>query len=140
MQPRVGFGRQLSDPLQVTVACRIMLASVCELVTAVVGERLEKLIAGFAIPVGHRHERLVDKVSEYVDHVDGWDVVAGADEFSGADTETAGEHGQAPEDALLVAEQQVVAPVDQAPQRFPTWLCRPLASGQQTEPVVDSGG
>src|SRR4051812_22585996 len=139
-QPRPGLVRHPCDPLHVLVPCRRMLAGFVELAPAVVAERLQKLIAGFAVAVDDRHERLVDKVSEYVEYVAGGDVVARANQLCGANSEAAGKHRQPPEDALFVAEQQVVTPIDQVAQGLLAWLCRPCAGGQQTEPVVDAGG
>ena len=49
----------------------------------------------------------------------------------------AGEDGKPPQQRLLALGQQVVAPVDGGAQRLLPWRGRPVAGGQQAEPVGD---
>ena len=94
-------------------------------------------------PVAHRdgdHQRLVDEGVEVVGDVVGREVVVGADRLGGREVAAAGEHRQPFEDALLVVEEQLVAPVDDGPQRLLAGQRGARPAGEQAEPVVEPGG
>ena len=75
-----------------------------------------------------------------VGDVVGGEVVVGAHRLGGRQVAAAGEHRQPLEDALLVVEEQLVAPVDDGPQRLLAGQGGARPAGQQAEPVVEPGG
>ena len=72
--------------------------------------------------------------------VEGGEALVGADGLGGGQVATTGEHGEPFEHALLVVEQQLVAPVDDGPQRLLPRQGGARPAGEQTEPIVESGG
>ena len=85
---------------------------------AVLGERLQLREPQ---PATHRngdHQRLVDQGAEAVGHVGRADVIVAAHRLCPGEVTTAREHGQPFEDELLLLEEQLVAPVDDGPQRL----------------------
>ena len=68
-----------------------------------------------------------------------YDVVAGGHQLRGVKPESPRKDRQAPQDALLVAEKEVVAPVDDPAQRLLPRLGGAVAAGEQPKPVVDTG-
>ena len=67
-------------------------------------------------------------------------VVVGADRLGGRQVAAAGEHRQPFEDALLVVEEQLVAPVDDGAQRLLAGQRGARPAGQQAEPIVEPSG
>ena len=66
--------------------------------------------------------------------------LVGAHRLRGRQVAAAGEHRQPLEDALLVVEEQLVAPVDDGAQRLLAGQRRARPAGQQPEPIVQPGG
>ena len=66
--------------------------------------------------------------------------VVGADSLGRRQIATAEEHRQPFEHALLVVEQQLVAPVDHRPQCLLARQRRARTTGEQAEPIVEPGG
>ena len=107
-QSGVVRGHGIADPLGV--------ASFGELLAAVLGERLQLRETQ---PVAARHrddQRLVDEGLDDVVEIRGIEGLVGAHRLGGRQVATAEEHRQPFEHALLVVEQQLVAPVDDGPQ------------------------
>ena len=67
-------------------------------------------------------------------------VVVRADGLRGRQVATAGEHRQPLEDALLVVEEQLVAPVDDGAQRLLARKRGARPAGEQAEPIVEPSG
>ena len=65
-------------------------------------------------------------------------VVVGADRLGRRQVATAGEHRQPLEDALLVVEEQLVAPVDHRAQRLLARQRGARPAGEQAEPIVQA--
>ena len=107
---------------------------------AVLGERLQQ---GEAHAAGHRdgdHQRLVDQRPKMVGDVGGGDLVVGAHHFGRRQVAAAGEHREPFEDALLVVEQELVAPIDDGTQRLLSGQGRARPARQQAEPIVEPRG
>ena len=68
------------------------------------------------------------------------DRLVGAHGLRGRQVAAAREHRQAFEDALLVVEEQLVAPVDDGAQRLLARERRARPTGQQAEPIVEPSG
>ncbi len=85
-------------------------------------------------------ERLVDEAGQHVGDVRRLDVAPGADRLGRVERAAAGEHGQTIEHALLVLEEQVVAPLDHGAERLLARQRGADAAGQQPEPVVEPRG
>ena len=68
------------------------------------------------------------------------DRVVGAHRLRGRQVAAAGEHRQPLEDALLVVEEQLVAPVDDGAQRLLARERGARPTGEQAEPIVQAGG
>ena len=86
------------------------------------------------------HQRLVDEGVEMVGEVGRRDGLVGAHRLGRRQVATAGEHRQPLEDALLVVEEQLVAPVDDGAQRLLARQRRARPAGEQAEPIVEPGG
>ena len=67
-------------------------------------------------------------------------VVVRADGLGGRQVATAGEHRQPLEHALLVVEEELVAPVDDRAQRLLARERGARPAGEQAEPIVQAGG
>src|SRR6186997_1728342 len=63
-----------------------------------------------------------------------------ADDLRGRQIATAGKRRQSLEDALLVVEEELVAPVDHRAKRLLTWERGTRPAGQQAEPIVQTSG
>ena len=68
------------------------------------------------------------------------DRLVGAHHLRRRQVATAGEHRQPLEDALLVVEEQLVAPVDDGAQRLLAGQRGARPTGEQAEPIVEPGG
>ena len=86
------------------------------------------------------HQRLVDERVEVIGDVGRGDGVVGAHRLRGREVAAAGEHGEPFEDALLVVEEELVAPVDDGAQRLLAGQGRARPAGQEAEPVVEPSG
>ncbi len=107
-QSGVVRGHGIADPLGV--------ASFGELLTAVLRQRLQ-LRESQLVALRHGDDqRLVDEGLDDVAEVRGIERLVGADRLGRRQIATAEEHRQPFEHALLVVEQQLVAPVDHGPQ------------------------
>ena len=107
---------------------------------AVLGECLQQ---GVPHPAGHRdgdHQRLVDQRPKMVGDVGHGDVIVGAHRLGRRQVAPTRQHREPFEDALLVAEQQLVAPVDDSAQRLLARQGRARPARQQAEPIVEPGG
>ena len=125
-------GHGIADPLGV--------ASFGELLTAVLRQRLQ-LRETQLIALRHGNDqRLVDESLDGVGDIRGIERLVGADSLGRRQIATAHEHRQPFEHALLVIEQQLVAPVDHRPQCLLARQRSARTTGEQAEPIVEPGG
>ena len=103
-------------------------------------ERLEEVEAGLAVGLVGDHQGLVDEMSQQVGDILGLDLVPGAHGLGRLQRTTPGEDGEQLEHALLVVEQQVVAPLHHGPEGLLPRQRRTGPAGQEPEPIVEAVG
>ena len=121
--------------LDVALVERFLLTGVAQLEAGVLPHRLVQPVAGDASDVLFRHQRLVDQRRQHVQGLAGRLVAVRTDRLDVLQGEPAREHAQAPQQRLLAAGQQIVAPVDGRAQRLLARQGRPASPGEQGEPV-----
>jgi hypothetical protein len=114
------------------------LAAGAQALGGVLAHQLEQQVAGRAVLLAHHHQRAVDQAAEHVEQGPGLARV-GAHRLGGVEGEAAAEHRQPGEERLLLAGEQVVAPVDGRAQRAVAGDGVARAGGEQAEAVVQAG-
>ena len=115
-----------------------VLAGRLQAFAGVLADRLQHAIP--AIVEVRDDERLVDKTHQQIENLRLLDLAAGADLLGCVERPAAREHGQATEQHTLRRRKQVVAPVDQCPQRLLPRQRRPATPRQQVEAILKAGG
>ena len=103
----------------------------------ILADRLEKPVARLSGAVVGDDERLVDQLAEDVEHVDGIECVADQDRFGRDDVATAGEDREPVEGVAFELAQQVVRPVDGAPERLLPFERGAAAAREELEALVE---
>src|SRR5207244_8445542 len=85
-------------------------------------------------------EGLVHETAQQVQHVSRAYRASFGDRLYRVDGEAPGEHGEPPEQDLLLLGEQRVAPLDRAAERAVVGEGRPAARREQPEHVVQPGG
>jgi hypothetical protein len=102
-------------------------------------DRLQQAVAAFVRSGrGQHHQGLVDQVGEELEGVE--IIAASGDGFGGVDVEAFWEHRQPAKHGLLLAGEEVVAPIDHAPQGLVAGGTAPGAATQEPKPVVETAG
>jgi hypothetical protein len=89
--------------------------------------------------VGFEH-RTGHQTRQQVQYVVSLDTAADHDRFGGLERQTAGEHRQATEESRPRLVQQVIGPVDRAPQGLMALQSGATPARKQPEPLVESSG
>ena len=97
----------------------------------------EQAVAGTAVRLVGEHERTPDQRAEVLDHVDLVDRVARDHCLGVVEARAAREDRQPIEHESLVDAQEVVRPIDGAPQRLMAFHCTAGATAQQPELVIE---
>ena len=118
-------------------AHRVSFAGFPEAVPAVLPQRLELAEPGFTTGTGASDEGLVDQPAQNVEDLCGRHLVVGADRLGGVQAAASDEDRQPCEQAALVLEQQVVAPVHHRPKGLLARKGSASPHGEQPEAVVE---
>src|SRR5262249_3769021 len=132
-----GFG-ELGEPAGVTKAELVELPGGLELYRRVLADRLQHPEAGLAVGVRPPEEKaLLEQRIEPIQDGSGRAVVT-ADALGRLGPRAADEHGQPPEQPLLLLREQAVAPVDRVAQRPLALVDVARSTGQQRQPLVEA--
>ena len=116
-----------------------------------VAARVESLLGvladGLEQPVPHPavvvvvgdDEGLVDQLTQHVDHIDDVEVVAGRTASAAGQVTAAREHRQPVQRVTFRRVEQVIGPVDRAPQRLVALERGAAAAGEELEPLIEAG-
>ena len=115
----------------------VNFAGFIEAVPAVLPQRLELSEPGVRTGVGSGDEGLVDQPAQDVEDLARRHLVVGADRLGGVQVAASGEDRQPCEQAALVLEQQVVAPVHHRPKGLLAGQGSAGTHGEQPEAVVE---
>ena len=103
----------------------------------VLANRFEQAIARAAVCFVGEHERTPDQRAEVLDHVELVDVVVPDDRLGVVEGGATGEDRQTIEHESLVVAEEVIRPVDRAPQRLVAFHRTAGTAAQQPELVVE---
>ena len=115
----------------------LLLAGLAEPAERVLADRLQQAEPRLAALVVRPDQRLRHQAREQVQHLVAGDPVAATDRLGRVERPAAGEHRQAAEQDPLPLVEQVVAPVDQRPERAVARQGGLAPAGQQPEAVVE---
>ena len=127
--------RQRQEVVSIPFAHGVRVPGVDELFLGVLAYRIQQPVA-VAVLVGD-HQRFLDEGDQQIDHIVLGDRLPGADELHRAERPAAGEDRQPREQRLFRRIEQVVAPVDQRPQRLVPRQLGTAAGRQQAKALVE---
>ena len=130
---------QFGEVVGVPRAESICIVGCHQALTRVQRKRLQQPVTDFAARMIGDDQRLVDQMPQQIGDVLARDVVATADGLGGLERASASEHRQPSEDALLIVEQQVIAPLDDGPEGLLPWQRGPRTACQEAEAIVQPG-
>jgi hypothetical protein len=129
----------LGDVAADHVPHRRRIATRVEALPRVLADGLEQPVAHPAVRVVDDDEGLVHQLTQHVDHIQRVELVTRQDCLRGSKITAACEHRQPVQRNTLCRGEQVIGPVDRAPQRLVTLQCRATAVGEELEPLIEAG-
>ena len=139
--PQVRTGRfgQRDVVVGVATSHRDRVATRVEALPRVLADGLEQAVAHPAVCVVDDDEGLVHQLTQHVDHVRRVEIVVGQDRLRRREVTATGEHRQPLQRMTLGRGEQVIGPVDRAPQRLVALRSRATAVGEELEPLIEPG-
>jgi hypothetical protein len=95
--------------------CRLRFAGLVEPLPSVLSYRLQKPVPRLALPAGHEHQRLIDKVREQIQDVVPVYPSTRADLLGRGKREPPREGREPPENHTLLFEEKIIAPAYRRP-------------------------
>jgi hypothetical protein len=143
-RPRFPFDFRPFEQVPI-VFCVVMrkpfaLAAFLELFARIGARRVEQPVARNSALDLRRDERLRDQAQKPLDYARRGEFRAGGYGGGCLQAERAGEDRETTQHDAFGLGQQLVAPVERRPQRLVPRQGRPPSAGQQSEPIVETGG
>ena len=124
----------------VAASHRDRVATRVEALAGVLADGFEEAVTHPAVVVVvDDDEGLVHQLTQHVDHIRRVELVAGQDRLRRRQVTATGEHRQPLQRMTFGRGEQVIGPVDRAPQRLVAFRSRATAVGEEREPLIEPG-